>query len=192
MASSEGGGGNAGVTEGGEAVAQRPFRNPQRAGGGNAAAVAGGQRFHDRLGFRSLHDTGEATALTDILDRRHRSGGGCGSNLGGLGDHRRGGHQTGRAVEMDVLRADFDALAVLAASMAGVGQQQGAAHHILQLADIARPAVHAQHGEGTVADPGHRRRALGRVAQGQGESQRCDVVQTLAQGAQRQGKTFRR
>jgi hypothetical protein len=55
-----------------------------------------------------------------------------------------------------------------------------AAHDVLELADVARPAVHAQHRQRGVADP-RRRRAVGRVAQQQRQRERGNVRRPLAQ-----------
>ena len=66
-------------------------------------------------------------------------------------------------------------------------QKQCPAHHVLELADIARPGVIGQRSERGIADPGHAL-ALGDMAQQHGEGQRGDVRTAFAQRQHLDGK----
>ena len=68
-----------------------------------------------------------------------------------------------------------------------IAQQQRPAHHVFQLADVARPAVDAQPGQRAFADPRHLR-ARGSVAQQHRHRQRCDILAPLAQRREGEGE----
>ena len=71
--------------------------------------------------------------------------------------------------------------------MLTLGQDQRAAHHVFQFADIAGPAVQAQHGQRVVRQP-RQRLGGGGVAQHHGKGERSNVFGPFAQGPQRQGE----